>query len=111
MSKRLPNGPIFERRNLIDKERAYVMWCQGKTDLEIGEEFGVCETSVGAWRRKNKLKPNKPRPGQPKRRLSKNMSKLSQEAAAARRAGMNYGTWKAGQWEAAGRPKYRRGSV
>lgn len=104
---RKKNGPIFDERGLLDKELAMVWYAKGACDQEIADVCGVCYSAVGTWRRKENLPPHR-KPNY--RRPSQSMSKLSREAREARKAGMNYGVWKAQQWEAAGRPKYRRGA-
>lgn len=94
------SNPIFNRRVNLDKERAYELWSKGMTDLEIAHELGVTDSAVGSWRRRNGGLTANHKPKVQTKKASKNMSKLSQDAAEARARGMNYGMYKAQQYDA-----------
>ena len=81
------------KKRVFDKEHAMDLYRKGLSDKEIAEEMGSFVTTVGDWRRSAGLIPNKNRTAIDK------MSRLSREAYEARKAGMNYGMWKAKQFE------------
>lgn len=87
------------KKRVFDKEHAMDLYRKGLSDKEIAEEMGSFVTTVGDWRRSEGLSPNKPRPAVNER------SQLSREAYEARKAGMNYGMYKAQQFEAQKRAK------
>lgn len=80
----------------LDQDRAYELWSQGLCDRDIAEALGMKKNAVSEWRRRNQLQVNK-QPKKPK--LEKKVSRLSQDVREARKAGMNYGMWKAKQFE------------
>lgn len=43
----------------VNEARALQLYRQGKNDVEIGRELGMCETTVGAWRRRMGLAVNR----------------------------------------------------
>ena len=81
-------------RIFLDKEMAMDLYNQGLCDRDIAEECGVKVACVGEWRRKAGLPPHKP----PK--PLDEMSPIARDNAEARRLGMNYGAYKALQYEA-----------
>ena len=94
------------KRINIDHEKAMALHAAGKTDREIADACYVCNSTVINFRRKYGLPCNRvPRkrkdpvqaakPEKPK----KYRSKLAEENAEARRCGLNYGMWKAQQFE------------
>lgn len=78
----------------LDKELAMELYKQGLCDRDIAESCGVSSSCVGDWRRKQGLPPHK----QPKPLAE--MSPIARDNAEARRLGMNYGAYKALQYEA-----------
>lgn len=78
----------------LDKEMALDLYNRGLCDRDIAEECGVKSATVGEWRRKQGLPPNKP----PK--PTGEMSSIARDNAEARRLGMNYGAYKGLQYEA-----------
>lgn len=102
------------RRINIDCEKAMVLYNEGKTDREIADACYVCTTTVINFRRKFGLECNrasrKRKPVQQKQEKPKKYkSKLAEENAEARRCGMNYGMWKAQQFEAQKKAKIALG--
>ena len=87
------------KKRVFDKEHAMDLYQKGLSDKEIAEEMGAFVTNVGDWRRSAGLMPNKRRTPVDK------MSRLSREAFEARKNGMNYGAYKAQQFEAQKRAK------
>lgn len=92
------SNPRFNEGQMIhlDYDKAYELWSQGLCDRDIAEALGVNKSAVTQWRYRNQLEvhkqPRKPKP-------EKKVSRLSQDAREARKAGMNYGMWKARQFE------------
>ena len=87
------------KKRVFDKEHAMDLYRKGLSDKEIAEEMGSFVSTVGDWRRSAGLIPNKNRTAIDK------MSRLSREAYEARKHGMNYGAYKAQQFEAQKRAK------
>lgn len=67
---------------------------KGLSDEEIAKELSVCHATATKWRKALGLKSNKPLPKEGE------ISQLAKDARDARRAGMNYGMWKAQQFDA-----------
>ena len=86
--------PILYERGQLDVVKALELWRQGMADHEIAAVCGVKRNTVGTWRRKNKLVANR-KATLAHKRSGGHLSKLSQDAAAARAMGMNYGVYKA----------------
>ena len=102
------------RRINIDHEKAMALHAAGKTDREIADACYVCSTTVINFRRKYGLPCNRvPRkrkdPVKAVKPEKKYRSKLAEENAEARRCGMNYGMWKAQQFEAQKKAKIALG--
>lgn len=102
------------RRINIDHEKAMALHAAGKTDKEIADACYVCTSTVINFRRKYGLEchrvSRKKKPVQQKQEKPKKYkSKLAAEAAEARRCGMNYGMWKAQQFEAQRKAKIALG--
>ena len=76
------------RRIMLDHEFAMELYRHGLTDAEIAKQSGVYAKTVGKWRNRMGLPPNKA-----KRR--RKLSSLSSDAAEARRLGLTYGQYKA----------------
>lgn len=85
----------FEPTKVISLHR------KGLSDEEMAKELSVCEATVKKWRKALSLKANRPLP-------KEGVSQLSLDAREARRNDMNYGMWKAMQYEKAGRPAATR---
>lgn len=108
--------PIMTKRRkptTLDFDKARELYDEGKTDTEIAEACSVQRYSVRNWRRKFGLLSNRPAPVKEKKpkkeKPAKPRSKLSDDAAEARRCGMNYGAWKALQFEEQRRAKLALG--
>ena len=97
----------FDSSVRINARQAYDLWSRGYCDADIAERMEVSVRCVNDWRRRNNLKANRADRTIP----VEERCPLSQDAWEARQAGMNYGMWKAQQWEAAGRPRPRRRRV
>lgn len=87
----------------IDCERARELYDEGLCDSEIATGCGVSRNSVTNWRKREGLPRNKPPKKKPEKKPEKRRrakSQLSIDAAEARKLGMNYGMYKALQFEA-----------
>ena len=94
------------KRINIDHEKAMALHAAGKTDREIADACYVCSTTVINFRRKYGLPCNRvprkrkdPVKAVKPDKQKKYRSKLAEENAEARRCGLNYGMWKAQQFE------------
>ena len=90
-------GAAFGRKSpvLLDTEEAMELWQAGATDEEIMQACNVTIETVRKFRRLRGLSVNAA-PKKPKKR-GRTLTKLEQDAIAARKAGMSYGQWKAQQ--------------
>lgn len=80
-------------RNVLkwDRQHAMELYDQGCTDLQIADATGAAKSSIATWRREKGLPPNT---GVKKDKTGRK-SQLAIDAEEARKAGMNYGAWKA----------------
>lgn len=104
------------KRINIDHEKAMALHAAGKTDREIADACYVCSSTVINFRRKYGLPCNRvprkrkdPVKAVKPDKQKKYRSKLAEENAEARRCGLNYGMWKAQQFEAQKKAKIALG--
>ena len=71
----------------LDKDAARRLYLNGKSDIQIALALGCSDRTIQNWRQKNKLRKNTAEHAP--------ISKLAADAVAARRAGVNYGQYKA----------------
>lgn len=55
------SGAAARVRHTWDTEKAFALYQAGKLDAEIAEAVGVAQSTVSAWRKREKLQSNKSR--------------------------------------------------
>ena len=95
----------------LDEAAAMAAYTAGRTDKEIAEERGCSVPTIALWRKRMGLPPNlAPRPTHKPRARTYDLPAAAVEARA-REAGLTYGQYQAREWEANGRPAYRKRKV
>ena len=92
----------------LDEAAAMAAYTAGKTDREIAEERGCTANTIANWRKRMGFPPN--RPQRPSRAHTYELPAAAVNARA-REAGLTYGQYQALEYEAAGRPPYRKRAV
>lgn len=87
-------GHSVKRFNYLDEKKAFEYYKAGKTDAEIAEDCGVCRETVKNWRKRNGLTLNRTKGVREK----SNLTPLERDAIEARKLGLTYGQYKAGQY-------------